>query len=68
MLNYCYSLALQGETYPSTTLSTTAGMAILANKYLKNRIHSYTWHNERFLTIRFKIDKGYLSTIAVYRR
>jgi hypothetical protein len=44
----------------------SAGNVILVNKYWTNWIHSYTWHNERLLSVRFKIDTGYLSIIAVY--
>jgi hypothetical protein len=44
----------------------SAGIAILAYIYLKNRIHSYTWHNKRLLTVRLKIDREYLSIIAAY--
>jgi hypothetical protein len=44
----------------------SAGIAILVNKYWENRVHSYTWHSERFVCVRFKIDRGYLSIIAVH--
>jgi hypothetical protein len=36
----------------------SAGNVILVNKYWENRIHSYTWHNERLLSVRFKTDRG----------
>jgi len=42
------------------------GNAILVNKYWKNWIHSYTWHSERLVSLSFKIDRGYLSIIAVH--
>jgi hypothetical protein len=34
----------------------SAGIVIFVNKYWKNQIHSYTWHSERLLSVRFKID------------
>lgn len=44
----------------------SAGVAILINKFWKNKIHSYTFINERILTIRIKIKRGYLTVIGVY--
>lgn len=43
-----------------------AGTAILILKKYRNRIHSYTIINERLLSIRIKIARGYLTVISVY--
>lgn len=44
----------------------SAGVAILIKKTLKNLIHSYTFVNERIITIRLKNQRGYMSIIGVY--
>ena len=43
-----------------------AGVAILINKKWKNRINGYEWHNERILTCRFKIERGFMTVICIY--
>ncbi|PSN41161.1 hypothetical protein C0J52_05210 [Blattella germanica] len=40
--------------------------AVYVKRQWKNRIHSYCFINERILTIRIRIDKGYMTIIAVY--
>ncbi|PSN46792.1 hypothetical protein C0J52_19145 [Blattella germanica] len=44
----------------------SAGVAIWIHKRLKNRIHSYTFINERIIMLRIKIDRGYVSILSLY--
>ena len=43
-----------------------AGVAIMIKTTLKKRIHSYMFINERILQLRYKLQRGYLTLIAVY--
>jgi len=43
-----------------------AGVAIMIKTTLKMRIHSYMFINERILQLRYKLQRGYLTLIAVY--
>ena len=52
--------------YSGVTQNARAGVAILMNMKWKDKIHSYEWLNERITTVRFKIDRGYLTLICVY--
>lgn len=44
----------------------SAGVAIFINKSLKNKIHSYTWINERLILLRCKHGRGYITIIGAY--
>ncbi len=44
----------------------SAGVSIWIRKSLKNRIVSYTFINERIITMRFKVDRGYVTVFALY--
>jgi len=43
-----------------------AGIAILITAKYKKRIHSYVFVNERILQLRYKLQRGYLTFLAVY--
>lgn len=43
-----------------------AGLSVLVDQKWKNKIDSYTFVNERILTIRFKVERGFLTVIGVY--
>jgi hypothetical protein len=42
-----------------------AGIAIIIKAKYKKRIHSYTFGNERILQLRYKLQRGYLTLLAV---
>jgi hypothetical protein len=44
----------------------SAVVALLVNKSWKNEIHSYTFINERIMTIRLKLERGYLTLFNIY--
>jgi hypothetical protein len=43
-----------------------AGIAIMIKAKYRKRIHSYTFVNERILQLRYKLQRGYLTLLAVY--
>jgi hypothetical protein len=43
-----------------------AGIAIMIKVKFKKRIHSYVFVNERILQLRYKLQTGYLTSLAVY--
>jgi len=43
-----------------------AGIAIMIKAKFKKRIHSYVFVNERILQLRYKLQRGYLTLLAVY--
>ena len=43
-----------------------AGTAIMNKVKFKKRIHSYMFVNERILQLRYKLQRGYLTLLAVY--
>ena len=43
-----------------------AGVAVLVNEQWKDKISSYDWLNERIMTCRFKIERGYMTVICLY--
>jgi exonuclease III len=49
-----------------TNKTAAAGIAIMIKAKLKKRIHSYTFVNERILLLRYKLQRGYLTVLAVY--
>jgi len=49
-----------------TNKRAAAGVAIMIKTTLKKRIHSYMFINERILQLRYKLQRGYLTLIAVY--
>jgi len=42
------------------------GIAIMIKAKFKKRIHSYMFVNERILQLRYKLQRGYLTLLAVY--
>lgn len=44
----------------------SSGVAILIDKKWKNKLHSYTFINDRILMTRFNIERGHLTIIGVY--
>jgi hypothetical protein len=42
-----------------------AGKAITIKAKFKNRMHSYMFVNERILRLRYKLQRGYLTLLAV---
>jgi len=49
-----------------TNKRATAGIAIMIKAKFKRRIHSYMFVNERILQLRYKLQRGYLTLLAVY--
>jgi hypothetical protein len=49
-----------------TNKRAAAGIAIMIKTKFKKRIHSYTFINERILQLRYKLQRGYLTLLAVY--
>lgn len=47
-------------------VNASAGVAIIMNSKWKRRVQSYNWQNERIITCRFKIERGYLTVVGVY--
>jgi len=43
-----------------------AGIAIMIKAKFRNTIHSYMFVNERTLQLRYKLQRGYLTLLAVY--
>ena len=43
-----------------------AGIAIMIKAKFKKRIHSYMFVNERILQLKYKLQRGYLTLLAVY--
>ena len=43
-----------------------AGIAIMIKSKFKKRIHSYVFVNERILQLRYELQRGYLTLLAVY--
>ena len=49
-----------------TNRRAAAGVAIMITAKFKKRIHSYVFVNERILQLRCKLQRGYLTLLAVY--
>ena len=49
-----------------TNKRAAAGIAIMIKAKFKKRIHSYVFVNERILQLRYKLQRGYLTLLAVY--
>jgi len=49
-----------------TNKRAVAGIAVMIKAKFKKRIHSYVFVNERILQLRYKLQKGYLTLLAVY--
>ena len=49
-----------------TNKRAATGIAIMIKAKYKKRIHSYTFINERTLQLRYKLNRGYLTLLAVY--
>ena len=49
-----------------TNKRAAAGIAIMIKAKFKNRMHSYVFVNERILQLRYKLQREYLTLIAVY--
>jgi hypothetical protein len=49
-----------------TNKRAAAGIAIMIKAKFKKRIHSYMFVNERILQLRYKLQRGYLTLLAVY--
>jgi hypothetical protein len=58
-----YILLYSGVT---TNKRAIAGIAITIKAKLKKRIHSYMFVNERILQLRYKLQRGYLTLLAIY--
>jgi hypothetical protein len=43
-----------------------AGRAIMFKPKFKKKIHSYMFINERILQLRYKLQRGYLTLLAIY--
>jgi len=48
-----------------TNKRAAAGIAIIIKAKFKKRIHSYVFVNERILQLRYKLQRGYLTLLAV---
>ncbi|PSN40274.1 hypothetical protein C0J52_24554 [Blattella germanica] len=44
----------------------SAGVAIMINKALKTKIHSYTFVNERIVLARLRVERGFITIVAAY--
>jgi hypothetical protein len=49
-----------------TNKRAAAGTAIMIKAKYRKRIHSYMFVNERILQLRYKLQRGYLTLLAVY--
>jgi len=49
-----------------TNKRAAAGIAIMIKATYRKRIHSYMFVNERILQLRYKLQRGYLTLLAVY--
>jgi len=49
-----------------TNRRAAAGIEIMIKAKFKKRIHSYMFVNERILQLRYKLQRGYLTLLAVY--
>ena len=49
-----------------TNKRASAGIAVMIKAKFKKRIHSYMFVNERILQLRYKLQRGYLTLLAVY--
>ena len=49
-----------------TNKRAAAGLAIMIKATYRKRIHSYIFVNERVLQLRYKLQRGYLTLLAVY--
>jgi hypothetical protein len=49
-----------------TNKTAAAGIAIMIKVKIKKRIHSNMFVNERILQLRYKLQRGYLTLLAVY--
>ena len=49
-----------------TNKRAAAGIAIMIKAKYRKRIHSYMFVNERILQLRYKLQRGYLTLLAVY--
>jgi len=49
-----------------TNKRAAASIAILIKAKFKKKIHSYEFVNERILQLRYKLQRGYLTSLAVY--
>jgi len=49
-----------------TNKRAAAGIAIMIKAKFKKRIHSYMFVNERILQLRYKLQRGYVTSLAVY--
>jgi len=49
-----------------TNKRAAAGIAIMIKAKFKKRIHSYVFVNERILQLRYKLQRAYLTLLAVY--
>jgi len=49
-----------------TNKRAAAGIAIMIKAKFKKRIHSYVFVNERILQLRYKLQRGYFTLLAVY--
>jgi hypothetical protein len=52
--------------YSGVDIKKRAGVTFLVNKSWKNKINSYTLINERIMTIRLKLERGYLTLFNRY--
>jgi len=49
-----------------TNKRAAAGVAIIIKAKFKKRIHSYVFVNEIILQLKYKLQRGYLTLLAVY--
>jgi len=49
-----------------TNKRAATGIAVMIKAKFKKRIHSYVFVNERILQLRYKLQRGYLTLLAVY--
>jgi hypothetical protein len=49
-----------------TNTRAAAGIAIMIKAKFRKRIHSYVFVNERIHQLRYKLQRGYLTLLAVY--
>jgi len=58
-----YILLYSGVSYNKRA---AAGIAIMIKATYRKRIHSYIFANERIFQLRYKLQRGYLTLLAVY--
>ena len=53
-------------SFVPTNKRAAAGIAIMIKAKFKKRIQTYMFVNEKFLQLRYKLQRGYLTLLAVY--